>query len=51
MLTAPNAILFVFGEKWTGMAPLVAAVAPVMPLMAVQIVCSPATNATGDPRI
>lgn len=50
-LTAPEAILFVFGEKWIGMAPLVAAVAPAMPLMAVQIVCSPATNATGDARI
>ncbi|MFA6220081.1 MAG: lipopolysaccharide biosynthesis protein [Erythrobacter sp.] len=50
-LVAPEAILVVFGEKWTGMAPLVARLAPVMPLMAVQIVCSPATNAAGDARI
>jgi len=50
-LVAPEAITVVFGEKWIGMAPLVAGLAPVMPLMAVQIVCSPATNATGDARI
>lgn len=50
-LTAPEAILTLFGPKWVGMAPIAAGLALVMPLMALQIVCSPATNAMGNARI
>ncbi|MEC7162542.1 MAG: oligosaccharide flippase family protein, partial [Pseudomonadota bacterium] len=50
-LTAPEAILVVFGPKWTGMAPIVAGLALVMPLMAVQIICSPTCTATGKERV
>lgn len=49
-LTAPEAILTVFGEKWSEMAPIVAGLALAMPLMCLQIVCSPATNAMGNTR-
>ncbi len=50
-LTAEPAILLLFGEKWAEMAPIVAGLALAMPLFALQIVCSPATNAMGQPRI
>ncbi len=50
-LTAPEAILIVFGDKWTGMAPIVSGLAVVMPLMAVQIICSPTCTATGKESI
>lgn len=40
-----------FGPKWLEMVPIVAGLAAVMPLMALQIVCSPATNALGRPGI
>ncbi len=50
-LTAPEAILTLFGEKWVEMAPIAAGLALVMPLMALQIICSPVTNAMGNPRI
>ncbi len=50
-LTAPEAILVVFGEKWVAMAPYVSGLAIVMPLMAVQIICSPTVTAIGKERI
>ena len=50
-LTAEPAVLTLFGEKWAPMVPFVAGLALAMPAMAVQIVCSPATNAMGRPRI
>lgn len=50
-LTADAAVLTLFGPKWLEMAPIVAGLAIAMPLMALQIVCSPATNAMGSPRI
>ncbi len=50
-LTAEDAILTLFGPKWQEMAPIVAGLALAMPAMALQIVCSPATNALGRPRI
>ena len=50
-LTAPEAIGTIFGDKWLPMAPIVAGLALVMPAMALQIVCAPATNATGHARI
>ena len=48
-LVAEPAVLTLFGEKWAEMAPLVSGLALAMPFMALQIVCSPATNATGRP--
>lgn len=50
-LTADAAILTLFGPKWTEMAPIAAGLALAMPFFALQIVCSPATNAIGRPRI
>ena len=50
-LTSDSAVLVLFGEKWIGMAPIVAGLALAMPAMALQIVCSPATNALGKPGI
>lgn len=50
-LTAPEAILTLFGEKWAEMAPIARGLALAMPFFALQIVCSPATNAMGQPRI
>lgn len=50
-LTAGPAILTIGGEKWAGMIPIIAGLALAMPLFAMQIVCSPATNAIGRPRI
>ena len=50
-LTAGPLVETVFGPKWIGMAPLLAGLALAMPAMALQIVCSPATNALGKPSI
>ncbi len=50
-LTAEPAVLTLFGEKWAAMAPIAAGLALAMPAMALQIVCSPATNAMGRPGI
>ena len=50
-LTAEPAVLTLFGEKWVGMAPIVAGLALAMPAMALQIVCSPTTNAMGLPGV
>lgn len=41
----------VFGPKWLEMIPIVAGLAIAMPFMALQIICSPATNAMSRPRI
>jgi O-antigen/teichoic acid export membrane protein len=40
-----------FGPKWLEMIPIVAGLALAMPAMALQIICSPATNALGRPSI
>jgi O-antigen/teichoic acid export membrane protein len=40
-----------FGPKWVAMAPIAAGLALVMPAFALQIVCSPAPNGMGQPRI
>lgn len=40
-----------FGPKWHEMVPIVSGLAAVMPLMALQIVCAPATNALGHPGV
>lgn len=50
-LTADPLVRLLFGEKWAEMAPVVAGLAIAMPFFAVQIVCSPATNAMGKPRV
>jgi O-antigen/teichoic acid export membrane protein len=50
-LTADAAVGTLFGPKWSEMAPIAAGLAIAMPAMALQIVCSPATNAMGSPRI
>lgn len=50
-LTAPEAIATLFGTKWIPMAPIVAGLALIMPLRSLEIICAPATNATGRARI
>lgn len=50
-LTAGPAILTIGGEKWSEMVPIIAGLAIAMPFFALQIVCSPATNAVGRPSI
>lgn len=50
-LVADPLVRLFFGPKWLEMIPTVAGLAAVMPLMAMQIACSPATNALGRPGI
>ncbi len=50
-LTAGPIVATLFGPKWLEMAPIVSGLALAMPAMALQIVCSPATNALAKPRI
>lgn len=50
-LTAYPLVATLFGPKWLEMTPIVAGLALAMPAMALQIVCSPATNALSRPRI
>jgi O-antigen/teichoic acid export membrane protein len=50
-LTAGPLVATLFGPKWLEMIPIVAGLALAMPFMALQIICSPATNAMSRPRI
>ena len=50
-LVAGPLVATFFGPKWLEMIPIVAGLAIAMPAMALQIVCSPATNAIGRPGI
>lgn len=50
-LVAGPAVATLFGPKWAAMTPIVAGLALAMPAFALQIVCSPATNGMGRPRI
>jgi len=50
-LVAEPLVATLFGPKWLPMAPLVSGLAPAMPFFALQIICSPATNALGRPGI
>jgi O-antigen/teichoic acid export membrane protein len=50
-MTAGPLVEIFFGPKWLEMIPIVAGLAIVMPAMALQIVCSPTTNAMGKPGI
>jgi O-antigen/teichoic acid export membrane protein len=49
-LVAGPLVETVFGPKWLGMIPILSGLALAMPAMALQIVCSPATNALGRAR-
>jgi O-antigen/teichoic acid export membrane protein len=49
-LVAGPLVETVFGPKWLGMIPVLAGLALAMPAMALQILCSPATNALGRAR-
>lgn len=50
-LVADPLVRTFFGPKWLEMIPIVAGLAAIMPVMTLQIICSPATNALGRPRI
>jgi len=50
-LVAGPLVTTFFGPKWLEMIPIVAGLAITMPVMALQITCSPATNALGRPGI
>ncbi len=50
-LVADPLVRLFFGPKWLEMIPIVAGLAAMMPLMSLQIACSPPTNALGRPRI
>ena len=50
-LVAGPLVTTFFGPKWLAMIPIVSGLAMVMPAMALQIVCSPATTALGKTRI
>ena len=50
-LVAGPLVATLFGPKWVAMAPIAAGLALVMPAFALQIVCSPAPNGMGQPRI
>jgi O-antigen/teichoic acid export membrane protein len=50
-LVAGPLVTTFFGHKWLEMIPIVAGLALAMPAMALQIICSPATNALGRPGI
>ncbi|WP_152433742.1 lipopolysaccharide biosynthesis protein [Erythrobacter sp. THAF29] len=50
-LTSEDAILVLMGEKWTGLVPIAAGLALVMPAFALHLICSPVTNAMGRPRV
>jgi O-antigen/teichoic acid export membrane protein len=50
-LTADPLIKLLFGPKWLEMIPIVSGLAVAMPFMALQIMCSPATNAMSRPRV
>ncbi len=50
-LTSEAAILTLFGQKWAGMIAVVGGLAMVMPAFALQLICSPVTNAMGQTRV
>ncbi len=50
-LTAEPLVTTFFGPKWLEMIPIVSGLAIIMPAMALQIVCSPSTNALGRPGV
>lgn len=50
-LTSENAILVLMGDKWTGLIPIIAGLAIVMPAFSLHLICAPVTNAMGRPRV
>jgi O-antigen/teichoic acid export membrane protein len=50
-LTADTAVPTLFGNKWVEMVPIVGGLAMVMPAFALQLICSPVTNAMGRPQV
>ncbi|WP_108787198.1 oligosaccharide flippase family protein [Erythrobacter sp. Alg231-14] len=50
-LTSEPAILVLMGEKWTGLIPILSGLAIVMPAFALQLICSPVTNAMGRTKV
>jgi O-antigen/teichoic acid export membrane protein len=50
-LTAAPFVETVLGPKWLEMIPLIRGLALAMPFMALQIICSPATNAMDKPNV
>jgi len=50
-LVAGPLVATFFGPKWLEMTPILSGLALAMPAMTLQIVCAPATNALGRPRI
>ena len=50
-VTAEPLVATVLGEEWLGVVPLVPILAAAMPLLTLQILCAPATNAIGRPRL
>ncbi len=44
-------VALLLGPKWLGMIPLVSGLTLAMPFFALQIICSPTTNALGIPKI
>ncbi|WP_243450961.1 lipopolysaccharide biosynthesis protein [Sphingosinicella sp. CPCC 101087] len=51
IVTAEPLVLVILGEKWSGAATLVPVLACAMPLMTLQILFAPATNAIGRPGL
>lgn len=49
--TAPTLVEVLFGPKWLEMAPLIRVIALAMPLMTLQILFAPVSNARGRPDI
>jgi len=50
-LTSEAAVLTLFGEKWSGLIPIVGGLALVMPIFALHLICSPVTNAMGKTNV
>jgi len=50
-LTSNFAILVLMGEKWTGLIPILSGLTAVMPAFALQLICSPVTNAMGRTKV
>lgn len=50
-LTSENAIKVLMGDKWLELIPIFQGLTIVMPAFALQLICSPVTNAMGRPRV
>ena len=50
-LTSESAIKVLMGDKWLELIPIFQGLTIVMPAFALQLICSPVTNAMGRPRV